>query len=100
MAMTETSAPSSSVWLDRCTEAVHKAISNLTELVDGPEQGARAQLIRDPILWVHTQFDLFRTVMPDNDGRIVALARIEHDFIAALCALNFGDQRKQCMRRL
>lgn len=33
--------------------------------------------------------------MRDNDPSLHRLARIEHDFIAALGALNFGDQARQ-----
>ncbi|MDB5661046.1 MAG: hypothetical protein JWS10_3661 [Cypionkella sp.] len=33
--------------------------------------------------------------MADNGSRIFALARIEADFIAALCALNFDDTTRQ-----
>ena len=93
MAMTETFAPAT--WQHKCIEAKHAAIGNLIELVDGPEDGAEAQVISDPVLWVHRQFDLFRSALPDNDRRIVSLAKIEHDFIAALCALNFDDQQRQ-----
>jgi hypothetical protein len=95
MAMTETCAPASADWAQECLRMQRQAVGDLAELVCGPADGQPPRPISDPILWVHRAFDRYRAALPDNDRRIPALARLEHDFIAALCALNFDDQMKQ-----
>ncbi|TXH47360.1 MAG: hypothetical protein E6Q92_00695 [Burkholderiaceae bacterium] len=70
------------------------ALNALRLLVEGPGAG-RADPVRDPKTWVRSAFYSYRSGMPDNHSGIPALARIEHDFVAALEALNFGDQTRQ-----
>ena len=76
------------------------AIKALVQLVEGSEPVGKAPLIRDAAAWVHTAFYTYRSAMADNDPALPRLARIEHDFIAALFALNFDDQRQQLRRAL
>ena len=47
---------------------------------------------------MHTTFYTYRSAMADNDPALPRLACIEHDFIAALVALNFDDHRRQLRR--
>lgn len=76
------------------------AIDALIELVDGAVPGKKPREISDPAAWVHCAFDTYRSGMEDNDAGLHRLARIEHDFIAALEALNFDDQKRQLRRAL
>ena len=76
------------------------AIAALTELVDGPSSRRVPLTIADPAAWVHKSFYLYRSAMDDNDPDLPRLARIEHDFIAALGALNFDDQKRQLRQAL
>jgi hypothetical protein len=94
VAMTETYAPAYDTWQRRSSEAKQEAIANLVELVE-PGVGGTARVIRDPVTWVHVQFDLYRSAMPDNDPRLPALAKIEFDFVAALCAFSIGESQRQ-----
>lgn len=80
-------------WLDSM-EMRLAAVNALRLLVEGPGAGT-ADPVRDAKTWVHRAFHTYRSAMPDNHPGIPALARIEHDFIAALEALNFGDQTRQ-----
>ena len=81
-------------------EKKSSAIEALIELVDGALPGKAPRVISDPAAWVHCAFYSYRSGMADNDGGLPRLARIEHDFIAALVALNFDDQKKQLRRAL
>ena len=76
------------------------AIKALVQLVEGSEPVGKAPLISDAAAWVHTAFYTYRSAMADNDPTLPRLARIEHDFMAALVALNFDDQRRQLRRAL
>lgn len=76
------------------------AVQALVELVDGAATGGQPRVITDAAAWVHTAFYTYRSAMADNDADLPNLARIEHDFIAALVALNFDDQRHQLRRAL
>ncbi len=76
------------------------AIKALVELVEGAPPGAKAHVIKDAAAWVHTAFYTYRAGMADNDADLPRLARIEHDFIAALVALNFDDQKRQLRQAL
>lgn len=76
------------------------AIKALVQLVEDSEPVGKAPLIKDPAAWVHTAFYTYRSAMADNDPTLPRLARMEHDFIAALVALNFDDQRRQLRRAL
>ena len=76
-------------------EAQASAIAALTELVEGPSPDEKPRVINDAAAWVHTAFYTYRTAMADNDPGLPRLAHIEHDFIAALAALNFDDQKRQ-----
>ena len=78
-----------------CQEKKAAAVAALTELVDGPGSRRTPLTIADPAAWVHRSFYLFRSAMADNDPDLPRLARIEHDFIAAIGALNFDDQKRQ-----
>lgn len=71
------------------------AIDALIELVEGAFPGKIPRVIGDPAAWVHCAFHTYRSGMADNDDGLPRLARIEHDFIAALVALNFDDQERQ-----
>ncbi|MEO6300580.1 MAG: hypothetical protein ABIO62_13240 [Paracoccaceae bacterium] len=82
-------------WLQEQTQKRLRAVGYLIELVNGPLEGERPTEITDPISFVHQAFDLYRAGLPDNDMCISDLARVEHDFIAALCALSYDAQRKQ-----
>lgn len=79
-------------WQQECLARRRRAVASLRELVT---PGVKHTPINDPIVWVHKAFDLYRDSMADNDGRIFGLARIEADFIGALCALNFDDTTRQ-----
>lgn len=83
-----------------CRERKAKAIAALTELVDGPSSRRIPVTIADPAAWVHKSFYLYRSGMDDNDPGLPRLARIEHDFIAAIGALNFDDQKRQLRQAL
>ena len=74
------------------------AIKALVQLVESSEPVGKTPLIRDAAAWVHTAFYTYRSAMADNDPALPRLARIEHDFIAAMVALNFDDQRRQLRR--
>ena len=76
------------------------AIEALIELVEGASPGRVARVISDPAAWVHCAFYTYRSGMADNDDGLPRLARIEHDFMAALVALNFDDQKRQLRRSL
>ena len=76
------------------------ALNALVELVDGPPAGEQPRVISDPAMWVHTAFYTYRSALADNDPLLPRLARIEHDFIAAMMALNFGDQKRQLRKAL
>ena len=76
------------------------AVKALVELVEGSPPGAKSHVITDAAAWVHTAFYTYRSAMADNDFDLPRLARIEHDFIAALVALNFDDQKRQLRRAL
>lgn len=80
-------------WLDSMEKKL-QAVNALRVLVEGPGAG-KPDPVQDAMTWVHTAFHAYRDAMPDNHPGIHPLARIEHDFIAALGALNFGDQRRQ-----
>ena len=86
-------------WFSEAEEAQESAVNALIELVEGPMPG-RPDPVRDPAIWVHTAFYTYRSGMDDNDPTLPYLARIEHDFIAALGALNFGDQMRQLHQAL
>lgn len=79
-------------WHLECLARRRRAVASLRELVT---PGRTPTPIRDPITWVHKAFDLYRDSMAENDSHIFGLARIEADFIAALCALNFDDTTRQ-----
>ncbi len=76
------------------------AVKAMIELVEGSAPGEQLRVITDARAWVHTAFHTYRSAMADNDANLPNLARIEHDFIAALVALNFDDQRRQLRRAL
>ena len=76
------------------------AIVDLEELVNGPKTGEMPVHIPDAALFVHQAFRQYRSGMDDNDPYLPRVARIEHDFIAALGALNFDDQKKQLRKAL
>lgn len=92
MALKENVLPDAQVW--QSLEKRASAVNALVELVDGPAPG-KPYLIADEAAWVHTAFYTYRSGMDDNDPAMPRLARIEHNFIAALGALNFGDQMRQ-----
>lgn len=83
-----------------CQEKKASAINALIELVEGASPGKIPRVISDPAAWVHCAFYTYRSGMADNDDGLSRLARIEHDFIAALAALNFDDQKRQLRRAL
>ena len=76
------------------------AIEALIELVEGAAPGKVPRVIADPAAWVHCAFYTYRSGMADNDDGLPRLARIEHDFNAALVALNFDDQKRQLRKAL
>lgn len=76
------------------------AVLALAELVDGPLPGQEPRAIPDPEDWVHRAFYWYRSALVDDSPHLPRLARIEFDFIAALGALNFDDQKKQLRRAL
>ena len=76
------------------------AIEALVELVEGGSPGKILHVISDPAAWVHCAFYTYRSGMADNDDDLPRLARIEHDFNAALVALNFDDQKRQLRQAL
>lgn len=80
-------------WLDGMEKKL-SAVNALRILVEGPGVG-KSDPVGDASEWVHTAFHTYRSGMPDNCPDIYPLARIEHDFIAALGALNFDDQSRQ-----
>lgn len=80
-------------WLDSMEKKL-AAVNALRLLVEGPGPG-KPDPVKDAKTWVHTAFHDYRSAMPDNHPAAHDLARIEHDFIAALCALNFDDQMRQ-----
>lgn len=85
-------------WPDASVENQASAVA-LVELVEGPTPG-QTDLISEPAIWVHTAFYTYRSGMDDNDPRLPHLAFIEHQFIAALGAMNFGDQMRQLHQAL
>ena len=74
------------------------SIEALIELVEGGSPGKIPRALSDPAAWVHCAFYTYRSGMADNDDGLPRLARIEHDFIAALVALNFDDHMRQLRR--
>ena len=88
------------VGAQECRERKSAAVSALAELVDGPPSRRTPLTIADPAAWVHKSFYLYRSGMADNDASLPRLARIEHDFIAAIGALNFDDQKRQLRQAL
>lgn len=80
-------------WLDGMEKKL-SAVRALRLLVEGPRAG-NEDPVTDGKAWVHTAFHTYRSGMPDNHPDIYPLARIEHDFVAALGALNFDDQSRQ-----
>ena len=81
-------------------ESKASAIAALVELVEGPPSDEKPRVIHDAAAWVHTALYTYRSAMADNDSDLPRLARIEHDFIAALGALNFDDQKRQLRQAL
>ena len=69
-------------------------VNALRLLVEGPGEG-KPDPVKDARAWVHCTFEVYRSGMPDNHPAAHELARIEHDSIAALYALNFDDQTRQ-----
>lgn len=69
-------------------------VNALRLLVEGPGEG-KPDPVKDAKGWVHLAFKFYRSGMPDNHPSEHELARIEHDFVAALGALNFDDQTRQ-----
>ena len=90
--------PESMVWAIQAKKT--SAIEALIELVDGAAPGKPPREISNPAAWVHCAFDTYRSGMDDNDTGLHRLARLEHEFIAALEALNFDDQKRQLRRAL
>jgi hypothetical protein len=86
-------------WPDANLEKRASAVAALAELVEGPTPG-QLDLIGEPAIWVHTAFYTYRCGMDDKDPRLPHLAFIEHQFIAALGAMNFDDQMRQLHRAL
>jgi uncharacterized protein involved in propanediol utilization len=84
-------------WPDANLEKQAAAVAALAELIEGPTPG-QPDLISEPAIWVHTAFYSYRSGMDDNDPRLPHLAFIEHQFIAALGAMNFDDQMRQLHR--
>lgn len=76
------------------------AVIALVQLVEAPVPVGKPPVISDAAAWVHTAFYTYRSAMADNDPDLPRLARIEHDFIAALVALNFDDQQRQLRQAL
>lgn len=76
------------------------AVNALMQLVEAPVPDGKSPVISDAAAWVHTAFYTYRSAMADNDPGPPRLARIEHDFIAALVALNFDDQQRQLRQAL
>ena len=87
-------------WAQECLEKKVSAVVALVELVDGPSPDKKPHVISDAAAWVHTAFYTYRSGMSDDDPYLSRLARIEHDFIAALVALNFDDQKRQLRQAL
>ena len=80
-------------WLN----SMEKKLAGLNALrlrVEGQPVG-QPDPVEDGKAWVHTAFDTYRSGMNDNDSSLCRIAQIEHNFIAALCALNFDDQTRQ-----
>lgn len=69
-------------------------VNALSLLIEGPAAG-KPDPVEDAGTWVRRAFHTYRSRMPDNQPGIHPLARIEHDFMAALGALNFDDQTRQ-----
>ena len=86
-------------WPDANLEKQAAAVVALAELIEGSTPG-QTDLISEPAIWVHTAFYTYRSGMDDNDPRLPHLAFIEHQFIAALGAMNFGDQMRQLHQAL
>ena len=80
-------------WLDGMEKKL-SGLNALRLLIEGPQVG-KPDAVRDAKTWVHTAFHTYRSGMPDNHPGIHPLARIEHDFVAALGALNFDDQARK-----
>jgi hypothetical protein len=80
-------------WLDSMEKKL-QAVNALRLLVEGPGVG-KPDPVKNAQTWVHTAFHTYRCAMPDNHPAANDLARIEHDFVAALGALNFDDQTRQ-----
>lgn len=72
------------------------AVNALRILVEGPGVGT-SNPINDPEDWVHRAFQTYRSGMPDNHPSSYELARLEHEIIAALSAMNFDNQGKQLL---
>ncbi|MDB5658028.1 MAG: hypothetical protein JWS10_643 [Cypionkella sp.] len=90
--MTRIEAFPNVAWHLECLARRRRAVASLRELV---APGVTPTPICDPITFVHKAFDLYRDSLQDNDSHIFELARIESNFIAALCALNFDDTTRQ-----
>lgn len=86
--------------LRQSQEKKTSAVEALIELVEGAPPGKVSRVISDPAAWVHCAFYTYRSGMADNDDGLPRLARIEHDFMAALVALNFDDQKRQLRKAL
>ena len=80
-------------WLNGMEKKL-SAVNALRILVEGPGAG-KPDPVSDATAWVHTAFQTYRSGMPENHPDTYPLARIEHDFVAALAALNFDDQSRQ-----
>lgn len=80
-------------WLDGMEKKL-SGINALRLVVEGAEAGT-PDPVRDARSWIHAAFCTFRSGMPDNHPGIHPLARIEHDFVAAVSAMNFDDQARQ-----
>ena len=93
--MAITAELTSDEWERECFGKREMAVGALVEMVDGASPGDTPRAIPDPVAWVHTAFYLYRSGMGDNDPKLPRLARLEHDFIAALGALNFDAQERQ-----
>lgn len=80
-------------WLDGMERKL-SGLNALRVMVEGPPRG-QLDPVGDGKTWVHAAFHTYRSGMGDNDPALPRIARIEHDFIAALSALNFDDQTRQ-----
>ena len=98
MALIDQLSPKALARENRETKA--SAVTALMQLVEAPGADGTLVVIKDAAAWVHTAFYTYRSALADNDPGLFRLARIEHDFIAALVALNFDDQRRQLRQAL